>query len=158
MIITLWVLIYKVHPTNHIYVRIYKQCIRRIMKTNIRLYSVLNWIFDASVCRRFVLSMFWSIDVWVCRRFGLSTICGVNVLVCRRFGLSTFRFVDVLVVDVSVCRRFDQLPTKRVHFNISKPGPSVTKAKRPLTKSFQQNSWLWLSDVLAPANHSQAFC
>ena len=29
------------------------------------------------------------------------------VLVCRHFGMSVFRFVDV-----SVCRRFDQLPTK----------------------------------------------
>ena len=50
------------------------------MKTNIRLYSVLNWTVDVSVC--------------------------------RRFGLSAFRFVDGLVANVSVCRRFDQLPTK----------------------------------------------
>ena len=32
-------------------------------------------------------------------------------MVCPDFGMSVFRFVDVLVVDVSVCRRFDQLPT-----------------------------------------------
>ena len=79
----------------------YKQYIRKIMKTNIRLYSVLNWIVDVSACRRFGLSMFSAIDVWVCRRFGLSTIWSVDVSVCRRFGLwtfwlSAFRFVDVL--------------------------------------------------------------
>ena len=68
------------------------------------------WSVDVLVCRRFGLSTFWFVDVSVCRRFGLSTFQSVDVLVCRRFGLSTFRFVDVLVVDVSVCRRFDQLP------------------------------------------------
>ena len=57
------------------------------------------WYFDVLVW--FGLSMFWSVDVLVCRRFGLSTLWSVDVLVCRR-----------LVVDVSVCRRFDQLPTK----------------------------------------------
>ena len=71
----------------------------------------------------FGLSTFWSVDVSVCRRldalvcwyFGMSTFWFVAalVLVCRHFGMSVFRFVDVLVVDVSVCRRFDQLPTKR---------------------------------------------
>ena len=71
------------------------------------------------VCRRFGLSTFWSVDISVCLRFGLLE----DVLVCRRFSLSTFlvcrhfgipvfRFVDVFVVDVSVSRRFDQLPTK----------------------------------------------
>ena len=66
------------------------------------------------VCRRFGLSMFWSVDVSVCRRFGMSTFWFVAalILVCRHFGMSVFRFVDVLVVDVSVCRRFDQLPSK----------------------------------------------
>ena len=68
------------------------------------------WFVDVLVCRRFDLSTFWFVDVLVCRRFGLSTFRFVDVLVCRRFGLSTFWFVDVLVVDVSVCRRFDQLP------------------------------------------------
>ena len=117
------------------------------MKTNTRLYSVLNCTVHVSVCQRFVCQRFWSVDVLVCRCFGLAWF--VDVLVCRRFGLSTFRsvdtlvcwcfgmwtfwfvdalvcwrfglstfgmsvlqFVDVLVVDVSVCRRFDQLPTK----------------------------------------------
>ena len=61
-------------------------------------------------CRYFGLSKFWFVDGLVCRHFGLSTFWSVDVLVCRRFGLSTFRFVHVLVVDVSVCRRFDQLP------------------------------------------------
>ena len=70
------------------------------------------WSVDVLVCRRFGLSTFWFVDVSVCRRFGLSTFRSVDVLVCRRFGLSTFLFVDVLVVDVSVCRRFDQLPNK----------------------------------------------
>ena len=66
------------------------------------------------VCRRFGLSMFWSVDALVCWCFGMSTFWFVAalVLVCRHFGMSVFRFVDVLVVDVSVCRRFDQLPTK----------------------------------------------
>ena len=57
------------------------------MKTNIRLFSVLNWIV---VCRRFDLSTFWSIDVWVCRRFGLSTIWSVDVSVCQRLGCQRF--------------------------------------------------------------------
>ena len=96
------------------------------MKTNTRLYSVLNCTVHVSVCRRFVCQRFWSVDVlvfrrfglvWfvdvlVCRCFGLSTFRSVDALVCWCFGMSTFRFVDVLVVDVSVCRRFDQLPTK----------------------------------------------
>ena len=114
------------------------------MKTNTRLYSVLNCTVHVSVCRRFVCQCFWSVDVlvfrrfglvWfvdvlVCRCFGLSTFRSVDalvcwcfgmstfwfvaalVLVCRHFGMPVFRFVDVLVVDVSVCRRFDQLPTK----------------------------------------------
>ena len=68
------------------------------------------WFVDFSVCRRFGLSTFRSVDVTVCRRFGLSMFRFVRVLVWQRFGLSTFRFVEVLVVDVSVCRRFDQLP------------------------------------------------
>ena len=146
MIIKLWVLIHKVHPTSHTYVwiYIYMQYIPRIMKTNTRLYSVLNDTVHVSVCRRFVCQRFWSVDVlvfrrfglvWyvyvlVCRCFGLSTFRSVDalvcwcfgmstfwfvaalVLVCRHFGMSVFRFIDVLVVDVSVCRRFDQLPTK----------------------------------------------
>ena len=70
--------------------------------------NVLVW-FGLSTC--------WSVDVLVCRRFGLSTLCSVEVLVCRHlvcrhFGIPVFRFVDVLVVDVSVSRRFHQLPTK----------------------------------------------
>ena len=67
------------------------------------------------VCRRFGLSTFRSVDALVCWCFGMSTFWFVAalVLVCRHFGMSVFRFVDVLVVDVSVCRRFDQLPTKR---------------------------------------------
>ena len=69
------------------------------------------------VCRRFGLSTFWSVDVLVCRCFGMSTFWFVDALVCWRFGLSTFWcvdfwFVDVLVVDISVCRSLDQLPTK----------------------------------------------
>ena len=68
------------------------------------------WCVDVLVCRCFGVSTFWFVNVLVCRRFGLSTLWFVDVLVCRRFGLWTFSFVDVLVVDVSVCRRFDQLP------------------------------------------------
>ena len=80
-------------------------CIPRIMKTNTRLYSVLNCTVHVSVCRRFVCQRFWSVDVLICRRFGL--VWFVDVLVCRRFGLSTFRSVDALVCwCVLVCRRF----------------------------------------------------
>ena len=116
------------------------------MKTNTRLYSVLNCTVHVSVCRRFVcqrfligrcygistfwfgLSTFWSVDVLVCRRFGLLTLWSlmfwyVDVLVCRRFsfGLSTFRYVSV-----SVCRRFGlstfwPVTYKRVHFDTSNP-------------------------------------
>ena len=64
------------------------------------------------VCRRVGLSTFWSVDVSVCRRFGLLRFWYVDVLVCRHFGIPVFRCVDVLVVDVSVSRRFHQLPTK----------------------------------------------
>ena len=85
------------------------------MKTNTRLYSVLNCTVHVSVCRRFVCQRFWSVDVLVCRRFGL--VWFVDVLDCRRFGLSTFRSVDALVcwcfgmsmfwfVDALVCRHF----------------------------------------------------
>ena len=70
---------------------------------------------DALVCWCFGLSTFRSVDALVCWCFGMSTFWFVAslVLVCRHFGMSVFRFVDILVVDVSVCRRFDQLPTKR---------------------------------------------
>ena len=93
---------------NHTYVGIYMLYIPRITKTNIRLYSVLNWTVYISVCRRFGLSTFWHVGVLLCRHFGLSTYWSVDVLVCRCFsvcrrfglstfaGLSTFRFVDVL--------------------------------------------------------------
>ena len=85
------------------------------MRTNTRLYSVLNCTVHVSVCRRFVCQRFWSVDVLICRRFG--SVWFVDVLVCRRFGLSTFRSVDALVcwcfgmstfwfVDALVCRRF----------------------------------------------------
>ena len=95
----LWVLIYTIHPTNNIYVRIHMQHIPRIMKTNVRLHHSIQ--YNKMKCRRFGLSTFWPVDVLVCRRFGLSTLWFVDVSVCRRFGLSTFRSVDV-----SVCRRF----------------------------------------------------
>ena len=115
-----WILIYTIHPTNNIYVRIYMQYISRIMKTNMRLHHSIQankmecrrlglspfWCVDVLACRRFGLSTFWSVDVLVCRRFGLSTFRFVDVLVCRRFGLSTFRFVDVLVCRRFGCRRF----------------------------------------------------
>ena len=98
------------------------------MKTNTRLYSVLNCTVHVSVCWRFVCQRFWSVDVLVfrrfglvlvCRRFGLSMFWYVDVSVCRRFGLLMFWYVDVLgcrrfsfglstfrYVSVSVCRRF----------------------------------------------------
>ena len=65
------------------------------MKTNTRLYNVLNCTVHVSVCRRFVCQRFWSVNVLVFRRFGL--VWFVDVLVCRCFGLSTFRSVDALV-------------------------------------------------------------
>ena len=71
------------------------------------------WTFrfiDVLVCRRFGLSMFRFVNVLVCRHFGLSTFWSVDVSVSRHFSLSTFWFVHILDVDVSVCRRFDQLP------------------------------------------------
>ena len=139
--IKLWVLIYKVHPTSHTYVRIYMQVHPKNYENKyttiqcIKLYCPgfglsTFWFVDVLVCRCFGmstfwgvlvcrcfgLSTFWSVDVLVCRCFGMSTFWFVDALVCRRFGLSTFRFVDVLVVDVSVCRRFDQSPTKGSSF------------------------------------------
>ena len=94
----LWVLVYTIHSSHYI------SCSDTYEKrpTNYEnKYTTMG-------CRYFGLSTFWFVDVLVCRRFGLSTFWSVDVLVCQRFGLSTFRFVDVLVVDVSVCRRFDQ--------------------------------------------------
>ena len=81
------------------------------MKTNTRLYSVLNCTVHVSVCRRFGLSMFWYVDVLVCRHFSLSTFRCVDVSACQRFG----------------CRHFDlstfwPVTYKRIHFNTSKPG------------------------------------
>ena len=72
------------------------------------------WYVDVLVCRCFGLSTFRSINALVCWCFGMSMFWFVAalVLVCRHFGMSVFRLVDVLVVDVSVCRHFDQLPTK----------------------------------------------
>ena len=77
----------------------------------------LVWFVDVLVCRRFGLSTLRSVDALVCSCFGMSTFWFVDALVCRRFGLSTFRYVSVSVCRrfgcrVSVCRRFDQLPTK----------------------------------------------
>ena len=117
------------------------------MKTNTRLYSVLNCTVHVLVCRRFVCQRFWSVDVlisqrfglvwfglstcWsvdvlVCRRFGLSTLWSVEVLVCRRFGLSTFRYPSVSVCRRFGCRRFgfstfSPATYKRVHFDTPNP-------------------------------------
>ena len=68
-ILQLWVLISTVHLTNNMHVRIYMQYIPRIMKTNIRqytvAYSVLNWGVVVSVRRCFGLSTFWSVKFLV---------------------------------------------------------------------------------------------
>ena len=37
-------------------------------------------------------------------------------------------------------------------------GPALLMPKKLITKNFKQKAWLWLADVLASANHSQAFC
>ena len=104
IIIKLWVLIHKVHPTSHTYVWIYVVHPKNYKNKNTtiqctKLYSP-----------RFGLSTFCMSTFLVGRCFGISTFW--FGLVCRYFGMSVFRFVDVLVVDDSVCRRFDQLPTK----------------------------------------------
>ena len=97
------------------------------MKTNTRLYSVLNYTVRVWVCRRFGLSTFWSVDVLLCRCFNMSMFWFVDALVCRRFGLSTFRCVDVSAYRRFGCRRFAltkfwPVTYKRMHFNTSKPG------------------------------------
>ena len=97
------------------------------MKTNTRLYSVLNCTVDVSVCRRFGLSTFWSVDVFVFRCFGMSMFWFVYALVCRRFALSTFCSVDVSACGRFGCRRFGlstfwAVTYKMIHFNTSKPG------------------------------------
>ena len=127
IIIKLWVLIYKVQPTNHRYVQIYVQYIQRIMKTYTRLYSGLNCTVHVSVCRHFGLSTFWSVDVLVCRCLGMSMFRFVDALVYRRFGLSTFRCVEVSAWRRFGCGRFGlskfwPVTHKRIHFNTSKPG------------------------------------
>ena len=98
------------------------------------------WPVDVLVCLRFGLSTFWFVDVSVCRRFGMSTFWFVDVLVCRRFGLSTFRFVDIFVVDVSVCRRFDQLPR-------NPPISSGFYSHRGSTMKFSHFLW-YLPDIV----------
>ena len=113
----LWVLIQYIPPILYIYTYIYIYmyvCIYAVhpmnCETNIYDFTMAyNWVVDVSVFRRFSLTTFCFVDVVVCRRFG-----HVDVSVCWRFGLTTFWFVDVLVVDVSVCRRFDQLPCRPV--------------------------------------------
>ena len=131
-------LIHKVHPTSHTYAWIYVvhpknyenkyttiQCTKLYsprfglptfcMSTFLldRCFGISTFWFGL-VCRRCGLSTFRSVDALVCWCFGMSTFWFVTalVLICRHFGMSVFRFVDVLVVDDSVCRRFDQLPTK----------------------------------------------
>ena len=86
-------LIHRAHPKNY-----------AVMGTDICSTSqqMYKWAYNV---------LKWIVEVLVCRRFGLSTLWFVDVLVCRRFGLSTFWVVDVLVVNVSVWRRFDQLPS-----------------------------------------------
>ena len=110
------------------------------MKTNTRLYSVLNCAVHVSVCRRFDMSTFWfglvcrrfglstfrSVDASVCWCFGMSTSWFVDALICRRFGLSTFRYPSVSVCRRFGCRRFGFStfsPTtyKRVHFDTPNP-------------------------------------
>ena len=117
--------IYVVHPKNYENKYTTIQCIKLYsprfglstfcMSTFLvcRCFGISTFWFGL-VCRRFGLSTFRSVDALVCWCFGMSTFWFVAalVLVCRHFGMSLFRFVDVLVVDVSVCRRFDQLPTK----------------------------------------------
>ena len=82
------------------------------MKTNTRLYSVLNCTVHVSVCRRFVCQRFligrcYGISTFwfglVCRRFGLSTFWSVDVSVCRRFGLLMFITRDSEVIMFSPC-------------------------------------------------------
>ena len=81
--------------------------------TDVEIYHIYLDCAKVSECQRFVLSTFRFVVVLVCRCSDLSTFWFVNVflfvdvLVCRRFGLSTFWFADILVVNVSVCRRFD---------------------------------------------------
>ena len=70
-------LLYRVHHKNtvhltndmHVYARIYMQYIPRIVKTNIRqytvAYSVLNWGVVVSVRRCFGLSTFWPVKFLV---------------------------------------------------------------------------------------------
>ena len=65
---------------------------------------------DVLVCLPFDLLTSQSVDVSVCRRFGLSTFRVIAVSVYRRFGLSKFRYVRVLIAEVPICRRLDQLP------------------------------------------------
>ena len=55
--------------------------------------------------------------------------------ISRRFGLSTFWFVGVLIVDILVCRRFDQLPTSNTtkHSMISNATPQCNISDFQLT-------------------------
>ena len=90
---------------------IYMQHIPGIMKINIRIYSVLNWTVDVSVCRRFGLLTFWFVDVLVCRRFDVSTFRFVDVSVFRRLGCRCF-----------VLSTFWSVTHKRVDSHTSRPG------------------------------------
>ena len=64
-----------------------------------------NW------CGRFGLWPFQSVAVSVCGRSGLWPFRFVAILVCGRSGLWPFRFVAVSVMAISVCGRYDLLPT-----------------------------------------------
>ena len=89
--------------------------------------------------------LFWQLE---CRCFGLcfsmSTFRSADVLVCQRFGrrfglsaflLPTFRYVDVLFVDVSFCRRSDQLPKLKI------PDGGDTENKSLITNTFIDKRW-----------------
>ena len=65
-------------------------------------------------CGRFGLWPFRSAAVSVCGRSGLWPFRFVAVSVCGRSGLWPFRLVAVSVVAVSVCCRYDLLPSKTV--------------------------------------------
>ena len=155
----------------------------------VRRFGVLTfWFAGVSVCRRFGcrrfglptfwlsrlgLSMFCFVDVLVCQRFGMSTFRCVDVLVCRCFGLSTlwlstFRFAGVLVVDVSVWRRFDYLSCSDNENDISRqkhtgmfisklipkhPNPYVIKLRSNLTTTLTPGACI--TTVTKPLNQWQ---
>ena len=124
-----------------------------------------------SVCGRSGLWPFRSVAVSVCGRFGLWPFRFVAVSVCGLSGLWPFRFVAVSVVAVSVCGRYDLLPSilHQALCIISNPSVSWNWSYSPETLNSGQHRrffvlcdleiwWITLENKRAPLLYYTKLC